>query len=66
MNEDIAKGKWKELKGKAKAKWGDLTDDELDRIDGRREEFVGIMQQKHGKGREEAEREFKEFQRANP
>ena len=61
MNVDIAKGKWKELKGKARAQWGDLTDEDLDRIEGRREQFVGIMQQKFGKAKDAAEREFDRF-----
>jgi uncharacterized protein YjbJ (UPF0337 family) len=61
MNNDIAEGKWKQLKGQIQQRWGDLTDDDLDRIAGRREEFVGIMQEKYGKGRDQAEREFDEF-----
>jgi len=58
MNRDIAEGKWNQMKGKIQAKWGDLTDDDLNRIKGRRDEFVGTMQEKYGKGKEEAEREF--------
>lgn len=58
MNTDITEGKWKQLKGKFQQKWGKLTDDELDRINGKREEFVGVIQEKYGKGREEAEKYF--------
>jgi uncharacterized protein YjbJ (UPF0337 family) len=65
MNRDIATGKWNQLKGKVKQQWGDLTDDEFDRIAGRRDEFIGIMQEKYGKGRDEAEREFDTFSRTN-
>jgi uncharacterized protein YjbJ (UPF0337 family) len=61
MNTDIAEGKWKEIKGKVKQKWGELTDDEIDQIEGRRDRFVGVMQQKYGKGKEVAEREFESF-----
>jgi len=61
MNSDIAQGKWKQLKGKAQQQWGKLTDDDLDRIDGNRQEFVGVMQEKYGMGKEEAEKEFDEF-----
>lgn len=61
MNTDIAEGKWKQAKGQIQERWGDLTNDEVDRIAGRREEFVGIMQEAHGKTREEAEREFDAF-----
>jgi uncharacterized protein YjbJ (UPF0337 family) len=65
MNTDIAKGKWNQLKGKIQQQWGDLTDDDIDRIAGRRDEFVGIMQEKYGKAREESEREFDEFTKTN-
>tara|TARA_R110001599_G_scaffold353869_1_gene601204 strand:- start:15118 stop:15309 length:192 start_codon:yes stop_codon:yes gene_type:complete len=58
MNSDIAEGKWKQLKGKIQQKWGDLTDDELDKVAGKRQEFVGLLQEKHGKTKEEAEEEF--------
>jgi uncharacterized protein YjbJ (UPF0337 family) len=58
MNTDIAEGKWKQLKGKIRESWGDLTDDELDQVQGRKEKFVGLMQEKYGKGKDEAEREF--------
>ena len=55
MNTDIIEGKWKQLKGKAQQQWGDITDDEFDRVSGRREEFVGLMQEKYGKGKAEAD-----------
>lgn len=61
MNKDIADGKWKQLKGKIQQKWGDLTDDDLDRIKGNREEFSGVMKERYGKSKEEAEREFDRF-----
>lgn len=65
MNTDIAEGKWKQLKGKIQQKWGDLTDDEMDKIKGNRQEFVGLMQEKYGKSKDEAEREFDEFRNQN-
>lgn len=61
MNEDIFKGKWKQLKGQAKQKWGKLTDDELDRLEGSRDELVGLIQERYGKSREEAEREVDDW-----
>ena len=57
MNLDQIKGKWTELKGKARAEWGELTDDELDQAAGERDQMVGLIQQKYGKAKEEAERE---------
>lgn len=64
-NQDIAEGKWKQLKGNVRAKWGDLTDDDIDRIRGNKQEFVGVMQERYGKGKADAEREFDEFRDSN-
>jgi len=61
MNWDQIEGNWKQLKGKAKANWGDLTDDELQQVEGRREELVGLVQEKYGKARDAAEREVDEW-----
>lgn len=61
MNNDTLKGKWKQVRGSAKEKWGKLTDDDLDVIDGQREQLVGKVQERYGKGREEAEREVDQF-----
>ena len=61
MNRDIAEGKWKQMKGKLKEQWAKLTDDDLDRIEGRQERWAGIMQEKYGMGKEDAEREFEKF-----
>jgi uncharacterized protein YjbJ (UPF0337 family) len=65
MNEDRMKGNWKQFKGKVKEQWGKLTDDELDVIEGRQEMLVGKIQERYGITREEAERQFEEFQRHN-
>ena len=58
MNWDQIEGNWKEFKGKAQNQWGKLTDDEVDRVAGRRTELAGLIQQKYGKTREEAEKEI--------
>ena len=58
MNWDQIEGNWKQFKGQAMQQWGKLTDDELDRVDGRRTELAGLIQEKYGKSREEAEREI--------
>jgi uncharacterized protein YjbJ (UPF0337 family) len=55
MNWDQVKGNWKQLKGKAKQMWGDLTDEELDVIEGKREELAGRLQVKYGLTKEQAE-----------
>lgn len=61
INENVVEGKWKQLKGQMKQKWGELTDDELDRARGNREELVGIIQERYGKTQEAAEREVSQF-----
>ena len=45
MNWDIVEGNWKQFKGKVKAQWGDLTDEHLDVIAGKRVELVGKIQE---------------------
>jgi uncharacterized protein YjbJ (UPF0337 family) len=62
MNWDQIEGKWKEIKGQAKQKWGKLTNDDLDVIDGKREELVGKVQNRYGMAKEEAEKQVKEFE----
>jgi len=57
MNEDIFKGKWKQLRGQIQQKWGDLTNDDLDRIQGARTEFEGLLQERYGYTRERAQQE---------
>jgi uncharacterized protein YjbJ (UPF0337 family) len=65
MNESTMKGKWNELKGKVKEQWGDLTNDDLDRIEGQRDQLVGTIQQRYGKARDEVEREVERWEERN-
>lgn len=58
MNTDILKGKWKQATGSIKENWGKLTDDDLQEIDGKLENFQGKMQEKYGMSKDEAEKEF--------
>lgn len=58
MNQDIAEGNWKQLKGRVKEKWGELTNDDVDQINGHRDNFIGKLQEKYGMRREEAEKEW--------
>ncbi|GHA44141.1 UPF0337 protein [Amylibacter ulvae] len=57
MNWDQIEGKWKQLKGNAKEQWGELTDDELDQASGKRDKLVGLVQERYGKAKSEAEKE---------
>jgi uncharacterized protein YjbJ (UPF0337 family) len=61
MNKDIMQGKWREMKGKVKEQWGKLTDDDLDKIDGKSEQILGLLQQRYGYARDKAEEEYKRF-----
>ena len=61
MNWDQVQGNWKQFKGQVKQKWGDLTDDDLDRVEGRQEELAGLIQKRYGRTREEAEREVNDW-----
>jgi uncharacterized protein YjbJ (UPF0337 family) len=63
VNTDILKGKFKEWMGDLKAKWGDITDDEWTEISGNKDKLVGKIQQKYGRTKDEANREFDEFWR---
>ena len=61
MNEDILKGKWKEIKGEVKQKWGKLTDDDLAQVEGKEEQLLGLLQKRYGYAKEKTNQEFKEF-----
>lgn len=54
MNKDILEGKWKQVRGEAKAWWGKLTDDDLDRAGGKFDVLVGMLQEKYGYSRQRA------------
>lgn len=54
MNEDILKGQWLQLQGKAKQQWGKLTDDDLTLIKGDRDVLLGKIQEHYGRTRDEA------------
>lgn len=62
MNEDTAKGNWKQFKGKVKEQWGKLTDDDLDVIDGKREQLVGKVQERTGIAKDEADKQVTEWE----
>ena len=61
MNADVLKGKWHQIKGEVKSKWGQLTDDDLDRVAGDAEKLVGKVQERYGYARDRAKREVDEF-----
>jgi uncharacterized protein YjbJ (UPF0337 family) len=61
MNQNILEGKWKQLRGSIREKWGDLTDDELDQIAGKRDRLAGFLQERYGYTQVEAERQIDDF-----
>lgn len=58
MNNDIFEGKWKQMRGQAKAWWGKLTDDDLEKVGGKYDQLIGLLQEKYGYTRQKAEEEY--------
>jgi uncharacterized protein YjbJ (UPF0337 family) len=63
MNWDQVEGKWKQAAGKVKEKWGKLTDDDLQTINGKKDQLVGRIQERYGIAKEEAQKQVDEFSR---
>ena len=61
MNQNILEGKWKQLRGSVREKWGQLTDDEVDQIAGKRDRLSGFLQEKYGYTQMEAEQQIDDF-----
>lgn len=55
MNWDQIEGKWKQFRGDVRSKWGKLTDDDLENINGKRDKLIGRLQERYGMRREQAE-----------
>jgi uncharacterized protein YjbJ (UPF0337 family) len=62
MNWDQIAGDWKQFKGKVKEQWGKLSDDDLSRIEGKRDQLVGSIQQRYGIAKDEAERQVNDWE----
>ena len=63
MNRDQLEGKWKQIKGSVKARWGKLTDDDLQMIAGHKDQLVGRIQERYGIRKEEAEQQVEQWNR---
>jgi uncharacterized protein YjbJ (UPF0337 family) len=61
MNWDEVEGKWKQLRGSVKQKWGKLTDNDLDYIAGKRDQFAGKLQERYGLAKEAAQKQADEW-----
>ena len=64
MNQDQAQGKLTQLNGKIKETWGKLTDNDLALLDGKRDQFLGKVQEAYGLSKEDAEKRFGEMEKA--
>jgi uncharacterized protein YjbJ (UPF0337 family) len=58
VDQDILAGKWKQLRGELKTWWGKLTDDDVDRIGGQKDKLIGLIQERYGYTREQAQQEI--------
>jgi uncharacterized protein YjbJ (UPF0337 family) len=63
MNSDQVEGKWKQMKGALKEKWGKLTDDDLKIVEGNRDQLTGIVQERYGVAKEEAQKQVDEWKK---
>ncbi|MBA2690704.1 MAG: CsbD family protein [Burkholderiales bacterium] len=61
MNEDTIQGNWKQFRGEMKRIWGNITDDEFDKVEGQRDKLAGLIQERYGRSREQAEKEVDGF-----
>ncbi|WP_035052231.1 CsbD family protein [Andreprevotia chitinilytica] len=64
MNWDIVQGNWKQYRGRVQTCWGELTDDHLDVIAGKRDQLAGKLQEAYGVTRDEAEKQIKRFEKS--
>lgn len=63
MNTDQLQGKWKQLKGSVKERWGKLTDDDIDVINGQHDHLIGRIQERYGIAKQEAQSQVDEWMR---
>ena len=61
MNWDRVEGNWKQFKGQAQQQWGNLTSDDLDVVEGKRQELAGKIQERYGIAKDEAERQIDDW-----
>ena len=63
MSNDIDQGRWRQLRGSVKEKWGKLTDDDVEEMEGKFENFYGKMQEKYGMSKQQAREAFDDLNR---
>lgn len=62
MNWDRFEGNWQQFKGKVKEQWGNLTDDDLTKIAGKRDQLAGLVQERYGITKDAAEKQLSDFE----
>jgi uncharacterized protein YjbJ (UPF0337 family) len=65
MNREIVEGNWNQLKGEVQKRWGKLTNDNLDQINGNRTKLLGVIQESYGVAKEEAEKQVKDWEKSS-
>ncbi len=61
MDWNRVEGSWKQLRGKVKAQWGKLTDDDLDTINGRQEQLEGKIQERYGIAKDQVRKDVEDW-----
>jgi uncharacterized protein YjbJ (UPF0337 family) len=59
MNDNEFEGKWKQIRGQAKVWWGNFTDDDLDKVGDNYDKLIGLLQEKYGHSKQQAENEYR-------
>ena len=65
MNKEQWSGNWKQIKGKVKEAWANLTDDDLESVEGQRDQLAGKIEERYGIAKEEAEKQVQDFEKRN-
>ena len=66
MDWNRVEGNWKQMNGKVKEKWGNLTDDDLDRAAGQRDQLEGIIQKRYGIAKDQAKKDVDDWFKTLP
>lgn len=61
INWDEIEGDWKQLKGKIRQKWAELTEDDVEEVGGKKDVLVGKLQKRYGIAKDEAEKQVNDF-----
>ena len=65
MNWDQIEGKWKQMMGSARERWGRFTEDDWQKVAGKRDKLVGLLQEKYGWSKDQAEKDLGEWERTH-